>query len=624
MSGDDPSLSPQEFLAVAQREGLLAPELADTLSRESAQRRIPPAQLAMQKGFLSLVQIEIIETLLHPKHAIRGYEILGLLGYGGMGVVYRARQLSLGRIVALKTVMLGTNANPSRLSRFQQEAQTVGRLLHPHIVTAYDFGQDGGRLYFAMELVEGEDVEQRLDHGGAFSEAMTWGLIRQAAAGLAQAAELGVVHRDIKPANLLLVTPPKGFPLPAGMPLVKIADFGLALVTDDVDDRTRLTADNTTVGSPQYMAPEQLSGREIDLRADIYALGATAYHMLSGRPPFDELSLPQIFAQKLHADPAPLVGLCSGLSRDSVALVDDLMARDPARRIASYAQLIDRIDLLLPVSQHVPAVTLAARTSLSTETRRWGETLTSADVFPKPDSGVIPSTERRRLYEVGWRILVAGLLLGAVYYGVVQWRQSGLATAVRPGMELKPSGYASELFDGESIGKFRPFSGDWQTRLDHEGSVVLAASHGLVTRRVQRDEPGGDPQRLEYYRLRFNVALPETTAAELSFGIHALQRDVEARSVLRLEHDQVTLGRQVADTLRGASPVKMSLAPEHYYEVRIERQTNEWRAYVNDQLIGTTPLASDEYPIFRLAVVTQGSNQYAYFADFLLEELIPP
>src|SRR5262249_28528733 len=147
-------------------------------------------------------------------------------------------------------------------------------------------GRHEGRLYFAMELVEGEDVEQRVEQRGPLDEATAWGLARQAASGLAHAAGFGIVHRDVKPANLLLVEPPAGFPLPHGLPLVKIADFGLAFLAEEAETRTRLTATNATVGSPHYMPPEQLEGASVDVRADIYALGATVYHMLAGQPPF--------------------------------------------------------------------------------------------------------------------------------------------------------------------------------------------------------------------------------------------------------------------------------------------------------------------------------------------------
>src|SRR5262249_37637729 len=131
-----------------------------------------------------------------------------------------------------------------------------------------------------------------------------------------------------------------------GLPMVKIADFGLALLTGESDARTRLTSDGSTVGSPHYMAPEQLSAADVDWRAHMYALGATAYHMLTGQPPFDGLTRAQVFGQKLNREPTPLLELRPGLSLETIALVQQLMSRDPARRPESYSALIDRIDQL--------------------------------------------------------------------------------------------------------------------------------------------------------------------------------------------------------------------------------------------------------------------------------------
>ncbi len=135
-----------------------------------------------------------------------------------MGAVYRARQLAFNRTVALKTVLVGSDANPASLQRFEQEAQTIGRLVHPHLVTAYDFTRVGGRFALAMEFLDGRDAE-RWRQGRLVTERMVWSLIRQAAAGLAHAAAAGVIHRDVKPSNLLLVPPPLGFSLPPGVPL---------------------------------------------------------------------------------------------------------------------------------------------------------------------------------------------------------------------------------------------------------------------------------------------------------------------------------------------------------------------------------------------------------------------
>ena len=139
------------------------------------------------------------------------------------------------------------------LARFEQEALAVARLRHPNIVAAYDFGRHQGRLYFVMELIEGIDVEKTIEQEGPLDERVAWKLVRQAAAGLSHAASAGIIHRDIKPANLLLVEPPSGFELPGGLKMVKITDFGLAFLSRDVDVKTRLTQQNTAIGSPHYL-----------------------------------------------------------------------------------------------------------------------------------------------------------------------------------------------------------------------------------------------------------------------------------------------------------------------------------------------------------------------------------
>ena len=156
------------------------------------------------------------------------------------------------------------------------------------------------------------------------------GSCRQAAAGLAHAAHHGIVHRDIKPANLLLVEPPTGFPLPAALPLVKIADFGLAQLAAPADERTRLTSANVTVGSPNYMSPEQLLGEPVDLRTDIFAPARSAFHMLTGKPPQAGMNLAQIVAQRMSGEIESVRELRPEMSRGSAELVADMMAYDPA------------------------------------------------------------------------------------------------------------------------------------------------------------------------------------------------------------------------------------------------------------------------------------------------------
>src|SRR5262245_37213355 len=182
------------------------------------------------------------ESLLKPGDVIPGYEILDVLGRGGMGVVYRARQTALDRLVAVKTVLLSHLTRADAIARFEKEARTVARFRHPNIVTAFDFGRHEGRLFFVMELLEGQTLEEHIARSGRVEEAVAWGLVRQVASALAHAARTGIVHRDVKPANLFLVEPPAGSTLPGGLPMVKVTDFGLVLLAADAAAAARLTA----------------------------------------------------------------------------------------------------------------------------------------------------------------------------------------------------------------------------------------------------------------------------------------------------------------------------------------------------------------------------------------------
>ncbi len=359
----------RDFLSLASELLMLKPELAQQLTAEAARTGEAPETIISRRGLLSAVEIDIVQTLLRPNEIVPGYELLDVLGHGGMGVVYRARQKTLDRTVAIKTILVSQMSDRSIAARFEQEARAVARLQHPHIIAAIDFGQHDGRLFFVMELVEGEDLESRIARHqppgllNATTERLAWGLARQAASGLAHAAEQEIVHRDIKPANLLLVDPPAGFPLPPGMPLVKIADFGLAfLASTEAEAQTRLTAANTTVGSPHYIAPEQLSGATVDARADIYALGATVFHLLAGRPPYAGLTLTQVLAQKLTAEAAPIRSVREEVSDETNMLIAAMMTRRPADRIASYAELLGHIDGLLFASNQTTLTELPSRT----------------------------------------------------------------------------------------------------------------------------------------------------------------------------------------------------------------------------------------------------------------------
>ncbi len=595
-----PADAPHDFLTIAGQQGLLSPETLRDLTVEAAREQIDVVTLVLRKGLLSPVQVEIVETLRQPAGSIPGYEIQSVLGQGGMGVVYRARQLNLNRVVALKTIHVNQAANPTMLTRFEQEAQTVAKLLHPHIVAAYDFGRHAGRLYFAMEYVEGEDAEHYATREHPLSERVVWGLIRQAAAGLAHAAELGVVHRDIKPANLLLVTPPRGYPLPAGMPMVKIADFGIAFLTQDADERTRLTSEKSSLGSPHYMAPEQLEASSpVDLRADVYALGATAYHLLAGHPPFDNQKLLQIIAKKLSGERPVLPATRGDVSAEGLALLHALLERDLDKRLGSYAVLLARIDAL-PVVIAADSATLAKR---------------SATVPALP---AIPRTSHRGSWIAAGLAAVAALAVGVTVYALGLFSGRTVTPPTPDKASLATSNWGAALFDGRSLKGWVTERGSWTLGPDDEGSTVIAGIDGEIRRPLVKPV-AGKPVPIPHYRLLFTARLHEATAVELQFNIDS----TGGRHALRLTFDRIAVGRRAEgrSPLEPLAPAKpFAIGPDRLHELKLERQAAEWRIFVDDALAGTVPLATErELPEFRL--VAEGGP--AWFADMVVEELAP-
>jgi tetratricopeptide (TPR) repeat protein len=259
-----------------------------------------------------------------------GYEILQELGRGGMGVVYWAWQSGLYRSVALKMILAGAHAGPNELARFRTEAEAAARLQHAHIVQIHDIGQHDGRPFLALEYVDGGSLARQLD-GTPWPAVRAVPLLETLARAIAHAHRQGVVHRDLKPGNVLLTK--------AGQP--KVTDFGLAKLLAGGGDP--LTRTGVILGTPSYMAPEQAEGKtqEVGPAADVYALGAILYELLTGRPPFKAATPLETVRQVLSSEPVPPRRLQPGVPRDLETICLKCLHKEPARRYATAEELAD-------------------------------------------------------------------------------------------------------------------------------------------------------------------------------------------------------------------------------------------------------------------------------------------
>lgn len=262
------------------------------------------------------------------------YQLLRRLGRGAMAEVYLAQQVSLRRQVAVKILKPDLATDKLYVQRFHNEAMAAAALAHANIVQIHEVGRHDGFHYIAQEYVAGRNLGEMIQRGGPAEVKLAVLILRQVAAALHRAAEQGIVHRDIKPENILLARGGE----------VKVADFGLARILGG--DGVNLTQVGVTLGTPLYMSPEQIEGRPLDARADIYSLGVTCYHMLAGQPPFDGETALAVAVRHLNKTPERLEHLRPDLPSELCRIVHKMLNKKPERRHASPRELLQDLRTL--------------------------------------------------------------------------------------------------------------------------------------------------------------------------------------------------------------------------------------------------------------------------------------
>lgn len=281
------------------------------------------------------------------------YEILSILGKGAMGIVYRALDPDIDRQVAIKTIRFDLDSeetdNEEIMQRFMREAQAAGKLTHPNIITIFDVGREEDLTYIVMQYIEGPSLQRLIAQGEKFSVQEITKLMEQVCSALDYAHQHGIVHRDIKPGNVLLDNNRKPY----------ICDFGVARV-----DTSTLTQSGTAVGTPSYMSPEQVMGKKIDKRSDIFSIGCILYEFLTGRRPFEAESITTVIYKIINEEPPSISEVKKGLPAGFEKIISKALAKDPNDRYQNCKQFADDLRNLDKLSDKTIAVTVTRETAI--------------------------------------------------------------------------------------------------------------------------------------------------------------------------------------------------------------------------------------------------------------------
>jgi eukaryotic-like serine/threonine-protein kinase len=381
-------------------------ELQRSIKELEVRRLLNPVFLSdimVDLGYVTAAQVERLRAKIKDSKAaayqIPGYQIIGKLGKGAMAVVYKAKQVSLDRVVAIKILPKRFSENQEYVTRFYKEGKAAAKLNHNNIVQAIDVGEAGGYHYFVMEYVEGKTLYEDLAAGRVFSEAESLEIVIQVAKALKHAHDNGLIHRDVKPKNIMINK--EG--------VVKLADMGLARETSDIE--AAQSEAGKAYGTPYYISPEQIRGDvDIDGRADIYGLGATFYHMVTGRVPFMADDPSDVMRKHLREELVPPDHINTALSNGVSEVIEVMMAKRREDRYNNVEELLTDLEAVqagqLPLQAHKKFdVTML-------------EKLEEGGEIPKPPETVdIEMVQTVTNYRIA--ILILSLVTAAAILGVI-------------------------------------------------------------------------------------------------------------------------------------------------------------------------------------------------------------
>ena len=615
--------------------GFLSNEQLESIEQEQRESNYPALEIAIRKGFLSRKQLDILNIFAEPESVAPGYRVDGFLGEGGVGVVYKATQLRMDRPVAIKTINRAAARNDLTPKRFEREARIVGQLRHPNIISAFDFGLHDEKLYLVMEFVDGIDAEKQLWEHGRFPESHAWYIARQVCHALDNAQQLGIIHRDIKPGNLILTEAPAGMPMPAGVPFVKVADFGLAKFSDQQMDAT-ITMEHSVSGTPFYMSPEQIQALEIDHRSDIYSLGATIWHLITGAPPIVGNGPLDVISSKMKLEDTWLER-AEGMSERGFQLLTKMCRHDRDQRMNDYSELSREINgvievLSKPESRAVLQSAGTAEYLLGAKVvtiRERAKTLSVDEVSSATDSqeftiaepgiasGLISAAEhfdsatypehvqaaakiddperskkRLRLPTV-WAVILIGVVTLVAAFFLFPKPEAGkekaaAALSINAGEPSSVrltefSGLPIYLFNGTEVNPTQRFTGTWEAANGGEDGTEGIVLAGLGT----RDFRCRNLEREPMANFRFVCGFRHHKSELIEFKF--INRDSKGVENVLF---QVSMTPEMATLFAGETTHECELPMFDddkrfgFHQFRIEAQPDHWRIEVDRELLG--------------------------------------